>query len=449
MKTTAQYQTNATNFIAQWFAEITVMYERDVLVRILQGTTFLRTPPPGDEANYTTDPYSAVPKSDGAASFAQLDEVHLYWAANYGSIARATTMLVSGKGTNSIYSGTAWIQALCSTAFGYFVAQPVILSTTAPLAGETNMAAHELGHNFGSPHTHCYNPPLDTCYNAQPGCYGGATTCPAPSTINGVPNVTGTIMSYCHLLGNCSASLVFHPATVTLLQPLIQAAVGQCIFPVPAFAVTAVAPNRGPVGGGTAITITGTSFVAGGALAVAVGGVAATSVVRQSSTTITATTPAHATGTVSIAVTNGDGLASPKTLGGAFFYAPADAASDFFTLTPCRVIDTRDANGPTGGPALVAGAERSFPMSSCGIPATARALSVNLTVVTPGATGSASAYAGNGIYFGTGEISFKAGTTRANNGVVELATDGTGTLKVRNLAGVAVHFVLDVNGYFQ
>jgi len=39
--------------------------------------------------------------------------------------------------------------------------------------------------------------------------------------------------------------------------------------------------------------------------------------------------------------------------------------------------------------------------------------------------------------------------TRANNAVVLLATDGTGTIKVKNGSAGVVHFVLDVNGYFQ
>jgi hypothetical protein len=60
-----------------------------------------------------------------------------------------------------------------------------------------------------------------------------------------------------------------------------------------------------------------------------------------------------------------------------------------------------------------------------------------------------SAYPGNALSVGTNEISFSAGVTRANNAVIELATDGTGTIQVRNLAAAAVHFVLDVNGYFE
>lgn len=39
--------------------------------------------------------------------------------------------------------------------------------------------------------------------------------------------------------------------------------------------------------------------------------------------------------------------------------------------------------------------------------------------------------------------------TRANNAVVLLATDGSGTIGVKNGSAKAVHFVLDVNGYFQ
>jgi len=58
--------------------------------------------------------------------------------------------------------------------------------------------------------------------------------CPAPATYNGVTNVTGTLMSYCHLsgLGGCGSTAVFHPTSVNLLAPIIQARVNQCIFPI-------------------------------------------------------------------------------------------------------------------------------------------------------------------------------------------------------------------------
>ena len=70
--------------------------------------------------------------------------------------------------------------------------------------------------------------------------------------------------------------------------------------------VTGVSPSAGPVAGGTAVTITGTNFASGAT--VTFGGTAATNVVVTNSTTITATTPAHAAGAVAVAVTNSNGL---------------------------------------------------------------------------------------------------------------------------------------------
>jgi len=55
----------------------------------------------------------------------------------------------------------------------------------------------------------------------------------------------------------------------------------------------------------------------------------------------------------------------------------------FYPVTPCRVADTRNPTGPFGGPIMAAGSTRSFtiPASNCGIPSTAQAYSLNVTVV--------------------------------------------------------------------
>ena len=76
--------------------------------------------------------------------------------------------------------------------------------------------------------------------------------------------------------------------------------------PNPAPTVTAISPATGPAGGGTPVTITGTGFLTGAT--VTFGGTSATGVTVVSATSITATAPAHAAGTVNIVVTNTDSL---------------------------------------------------------------------------------------------------------------------------------------------
>jgi Kelch motif len=68
---------------------------------------------------------------------------------------------------------------------------------------------------------------------------------------------------------------------------------------------------------------------------------------------------------------------------------PPPPSANFYTVTPCRLVDTRNPASPTGGPALLAGAVRSFPVTggACGLPPTAIAVSVNLTVTQPAAQG--------------------------------------------------------------
>ena len=81
----------------------------------------------------------------------------------------------------------------------------------------------------------------------------------------------------------------------------------------PAPTVTSISPNSGTINGGTVVSIMGTGFLAGAT--VSLGGTAATGVTVVNSTSITATTPAHAAGPVNVIVTNSDTQSGTLTQG--------------------------------------------------------------------------------------------------------------------------------------
>ena len=93
--------------------------------------------------------------------------------------------------------------------------------------------------------------------------------------------------------------------------------------PVPPPTLSSVSPASGPAAGGTSLTLTGTQFVTGAT--VSVGGTSATNVNVASSTSITATAPAHAAGSVSVVVTNPDGQSA--TQGNAYTYVSSPTLS--------------------------------------------------------------------------------------------------------------------------
>jgi hypothetical protein len=76
-------------------------------------------------------------------------------------------------------------------------------------------------------------------------------------------------------------------------------------------------------------------------------------------------------------------------------------------------------------------------------------MAVNFAVTGGTASGSLSAGAGNLAVGATTVISFAAGQTRANNGILGLATDGSGTIAVGNVSAGTVHLIVDVVGYFR
>jgi hypothetical protein len=103
---------------------------------------------------------------------------------------------------------------------------------------------------------------------------------------------------------------------------------------------------------------------------------------------------------------------------------------------------------------MSAGQVRSFPVvsSNCMIPATAKALSVNVTVVPVSGAGFARLFPGDAAPSSTSTVNFDAINVRANNGVFGLSRGGDGSLAVLVNAGGGTgqaHVLIDVNGYFQ
>lgn len=120
----------------------------------------------------------------------------------------------------------------------------------------------------------------------------------------------------------------------------------------------------------------------------------------------------------------------------------------YFSLPPCRAVDTRGPAGPTGGPSLAANATRTFQLAgACGVPASAKAIALNATAVAPGSSGFVTVYPGGGSAPSTSTLNLSAGKTRANNAIVAVGPNAS--LAVFLSGGADLHLILDVVGYFE
>jgi PKD repeat protein len=119
--------------------------------------------------------------------------------------------------------------------------------------------------------------------------------------------------------------------------------------------VSSVSPNSGPPSGGTSVTITGAGFVTGAT--VKFGNVSATNVNVANGTSITATTPAQAQGTVNVHVTNPD-TQSGTLVNGFSYVSPDDPGNEPPNVSasgnptsgaaPLTVTFTANASDPDG-----------------------------------------------------------------------------------------------------
>ncbi|HEY2017387.1 MAG TPA: hypothetical protein VGH38_27970, partial [Bryobacteraceae bacterium] len=128
------------------------------------------------------------------------------------------------------------------------------------------------------------------------------------------------------------------------------------------------------------------------------------------------------------------------------YFASPGTGLNFYTLTPCRIADTRDPIGIWGGPILSAGKTRSFPLpqSSCGLPASASAYSLTLTAAPQGPAGRLTIWPAGGALPGASMLNSPRGSTVANTVLVPAGAGGS----IQVFAWEATDLVMDINGYF-
>jgi hypothetical protein len=117
----------------------------------------------------------------------------------------------------------------------------------------------------------------------------------------------------------------------------------------------------------------------------------------------------------------------------------------FIVVTPCRIADTRNATGVFGGPELAAGVARTFdvPQSGCGIPSTAVAYSLNVTVVPIQSLGYLTMWPAGEAQPIVSTLN-SDGRVKANATITPAGTSGGVTV----YASDATQFILDIDGYF-
>ncbi|MGH9557039.1 MAG: beta strand repeat-containing protein, partial [Terriglobales bacterium] len=212
-------------------------------------------------------------------------------------------------------------------------AGPVTVLVTNPTSQSTQMVN---GFTFTGP-------PVISSVSPNTGPSGGGTTV----TIAGSNFASGSTVSFG---GTAATSVIFNSSTqLTAVTPAHVAGAVNVVVAVPGQpnatltngftylatpTITSISPNSGTAAGGTSTTITGTNFQSGAT--VSFGGTAAASVTFNSSTQLTAVTPARAAGAVNVVVTNPGGQSATLTNG-------------FTFLTALTITSISPAAGPPSG----------------------------------------------------------------------------------------------------
>ena len=126
------------------------------------------------------------------------------------------------------------------------------------------------------------------------------------------------------------------------------------------------------------------------------------------------------------------------------YFAPMGTGGlSYYSITPCRLLDTRDPFGPLGGPTL--NGMRDFPLgtSACGVPASATAYSLNATVVPSGMLGWLKLWPTGATMPAVSTLNSLDGALVANAAIIPVSNGSMSAFAVN-----PTEFILDINGYF-
>ena len=153
----------------------------------------------------TTDPYDGITNDANS----MLDTFRLEWQnnSNLAGVQRDLVHLLTRR-ENTGTGGIAYLDVVCFPSYAAGLSSYLQAGNTYNLnnyAWNLNVVGHELGHNFGSNHTHWCgwsDGPIDNCYDVEGSC------------ANNPQAQVGTMMSYCHAVAGGSVNLEFHPTVV-------------------------------------------------------------------------------------------------------------------------------------------------------------------------------------------------------------------------------------------
>ena len=264
-----------------------------------------------------------------------------------GSGSGGTAVTITGTGF--LPGATVTLGGTAATGVNVASSTSITATTAAHSAGSVNVVVTNSDNQTGTlnnAYSYSAPNPAPTVSSISPAT--GTTAGGTAVTITGTGFLTGATVK----LGGTSATgvNVVSGTSITATAPAHSAGSVSVVvtntdsqngtlansysYTNPAPNVTSIAPHSGPAAGGTSVTITGTGFLSGAA--VSLGGTAATGVNVVSSTSITATTAAHAAGAVSVVVSNSDNQNS--TLSNAYTYVAAPT-----------VTGINPPTGPIGG----------------------------------------------------------------------------------------------------